>query len=48
LPSSSLNHVGRDSNWRAYHQTASGTDPGLRSSSFRLRSDSERTHSQNR
>lgn len=48
LPSSSLNQVGRESSWRAYHQTASGTDPGFRSSSFRLRSDSERTPSQNR
>ncbi|XP_027350153.1 E3 ubiquitin-protein ligase RFI2-like isoform X2 [Abrus precatorius] len=44
----SLNHVGRESSWRPYHQTASASDPGIRSSSFRLRHESERMPSQNR
>lgn len=48
LPSSSINQVGRESSWRTYHQTASGSDPGFRSTNFRVRSDSERTSSQNR
>ncbi|XP_061357458.1 E3 ubiquitin-protein ligase RFI2 [Gastrolobium bilobum] len=49
LPSLSLNHVGRESSWRAYHQTqsASGSDPGIRSGSFR-RHELERMPSQNR
>ncbi|CAK8544621.1 unnamed protein product [Lathyrus sativus] len=48
LPSSSLNQVGRESSWRAYHQSAGRSDPGFISSSYRLRSDSDRTPSQNR
>jgi len=48
LPSLALNHVGRESSWRAYHQTASVSDPSIRSSSFRLRHESERMPSQNR
>lgn len=49
LPSSSsLNQVGRESSWRAYHQTGGRSDPGFISSSYRLRSDSDRTPSQNR
>nr|AGZ15397.1 zinc finger RING-type [Phaseolus vulgaris] len=48
LPSLALNHVGRDSSWRAYHQSASVSDPSIRSSSFRLRHESERMPSQNR
>ncbi|RDX75040.1 E3 ubiquitin-protein ligase RFI2 [Mucuna pruriens] len=48
LPSLVLNHVGRESSWRAYHQTASVSDPSIRSSSFRLRHESERMPSQNR
>lgn len=48
LPSLSSNHVDRDSGWVAYHQPASGTDPGIRSSGFRLRHGSERMPSQNR
>ncbi|KAJ1417143.1 Zinc finger, RING-type [Sesbania bispinosa] len=48
LPSLSLNQVGRESSWRAYHQTASGSDPGIRSTTFRLRHESERMPSLNR
>lgn len=48
LPSLSLNHVDRDSAWRAYHQAAGRSDPGTRSSSFRLRHGSERMPPQNR
>ncbi|KAF7805087.1 E3 ubiquitin-protein ligase RFI2-like isoform X1 [Senna tora] len=48
LPSLSSNHVDRDSGWVAYHQPASGSDPGIRSSGFRLRHGSERTPTQNR
>ncbi|KAG5084320.1 hypothetical protein AAZX31_19G218700 [Glycine max] len=48
LPSLALNHVGRESSWRAYHQTASVSDPSIRSSSFRLRHESDRMPSQNR
>jgi len=48
LPSLSLSHVDRDSGWRAYHQATSRSDPGTRSSSFRLRHGSDRTPSQNR
>ena len=48
LPSFSLNQVDRDSGWGAFHQAASGSDPGIRSSSFRQRHGSERTSSQNR
>lgn len=48
LPSLPLNHVGRESSWRAYHQTASVSDPSIRSSSFRLRHESDRMPSQNR
>ncbi|KAL2345662.1 hypothetical protein Fmac_006947 [Flemingia macrophylla] len=48
LPSLALNHVGRESNWRAYHQTARVSDPSVRSSSLRLRHESDRMPSQNR
>lgn len=48
LPSLSMSHVDRDSGWGAYHQAASGSDPGTRSSGFRLRHGSERLPSQNR
>ncbi|XWS57496.1 hypothetical protein CRYUN_Cryun09bG0179100 [Craigia yunnanensis] len=48
LPSFSLNQVDRDSGWGAFHQAASGSDPGIRSSSFRQRHGSEWTSSQNR
>ncbi|OMP03296.1 Sterol-regulatory element binding proteins intramembrane protease [Corchorus olitorius] len=48
LPSFSLNQVDRDSGWGAFHQAASGSDPSIRSSSFRQRHGSERTSSQNR
>ncbi|KAK7284383.1 hypothetical protein RJT34_19128 [Clitoria ternatea] len=48
LPSLSLNHVGRESSWRTYHQTASVSDPSIRSSSLRSRHESERMPSQNR
>ncbi|KAI4349948.1 hypothetical protein L6164_010487 [Bauhinia variegata] len=48
LPSLSLSHVDRDSGWGAYHQAASGSDPGVRSSSFRARHGTERMPSQNR
>lgn len=48
LPSLSMNHVDRDSGWGAHQQAASGSDPGTRSSSFRLRNGSERLPSQNR
>lgn len=48
LPSLSLNHVDRDSGWRAYHQTFSRPDPATRSSSFRSRHGSDRMPSQNR
>ncbi|KAF7817924.1 E3 ubiquitin-protein ligase RFI2-like isoform X1 [Senna tora] len=48
LPSLSMNHVDRDLAWGAYHQAASGTDPSIRSSGFRLRHGSERLPSQNR
>ncbi|KAL2993987.1 hypothetical protein AAZX31_10G142400 [Glycine max] len=48
LPSLSLNHVDRDSGWRAYHQATSRSDPATRSSSFRLRHGSDRMPSQNR
>ncbi|KAL5155969.1 hypothetical protein HKD37_19G054932 [Glycine soja] len=48
LPSLALNNVGRESSWRAYHQTASVSDPSIRSSSFRLRHESDRMPSQNR
>ena len=44
----SLSHVDRDSGWRAYHQAVSRSDPGIRSSSFRLRHGSERMPWQNR
>lgn len=42
LPSLALNHVGRESSWRASHQTANVSDPNIRSSNFRLRHESER------
>lgn len=45
---STMNHVDRDNGWGAYHQAASGSDPGTRSGSFRLRNGSERLPSQNR
>ncbi|KAK7258915.1 hypothetical protein RIF29_24504 [Crotalaria pallida] len=48
LPSLSLNHIDRDPSWRAYHQAVSGSDPGIRTSSFRLRHGPERMPSQNR
>ena len=48
LPSLPLNHVDRESSWRPYHQAASGSEPGIRSSSFRSRHGSERLPSQNR
>ncbi|MED6120163.1 hypothetical protein PIB30_018370 [Stylosanthes scabra] len=47
-PSLSLNHVDRESSWRAYHQAASGPESSIRSNSFRLRQGSERMPSQNR
>ncbi|EEF49890.1 E3 ubiquitin-protein ligase RFI2 [Ricinus communis] len=43
----SLSQVDRESSW-LFHQTASGSDPGLRSSSFRQRHGTERMSSQNR
>lgn len=48
FPSFSVNQVDRESGWGAFHQAASGSDPGMRSSSFRQRHGSERTSSQNR
>ncbi|XP_017977490.1 PREDICTED: uncharacterized protein LOC18600481 isoform X2 [Theobroma cacao] len=45
---SSSDQVDRDSGWGAFHQAAGGSDPGIRSSSFRQRHGSERTSSQNR
>lgn len=48
LPSLSLSQVDRDSGWRAYHQNAGRSDPGTRSSSFRVRHGSDRVPSQNR
>ncbi|KAL1350680.1 hypothetical protein HN51_014699 [Arachis hypogaea] len=48
LPSLSLNHADRESSWRAYHQAASGSEPSIRSNSFRLRHGTERMPSQNR
>lgn len=48
LPSMPLNHIDRDPSWRAYHQAPSGSEQGIRSSSFRLRLGQERMPSQNR
>ncbi|KAK6911593.1 Zinc finger, RING-type [Dillenia turbinata] len=48
LPSFILNQVDRESGWGTFHQVASGSDNSSRSSSFRQRSISERTRSQNR
>ncbi|XP_022744724.1 E3 ubiquitin-protein ligase RFI2-like isoform X3 [Durio zibethinus] len=45
---SSSDQVDRDSGWGAFHPVTSGSDPGIRSSSFRQRHGSERTSSQNR
>lgn len=47
LLSLSVNHD-RESGWGAYHQAASGSDPGTRSTGFRVRHGSERLPSQNR
>lgn len=47
LPSFSMNQVDRDSSWGGFHQTASGSDPGIRPSSLRRRHGSERTLTQN-
>ncbi|OIW17491.1 hypothetical protein TanjilG_22603 [Lupinus angustifolius] len=44
LPPLSFNHINRDPSWRAYQH---GSDPGIRSSNFRLRHGVERMPSQN-
>ncbi|KAL6323917.1 hypothetical protein AAG906_006187 [Vitis piasezkii] len=48
LPSFPLTQVERDSGWGAFHQAGSGSDSGIRPSSFRQRHGSDRTSSQNR
>lgn len=49
LPPLSSNHVvEREAGWVAYHQAATGSEPGLRFNGVRLRHGSERLPSQNR
>ncbi|CBI39509.3 unnamed protein product, partial [Vitis vinifera] len=45
---SSSDQIERDSGWGAFHQAGSGSDSGIRPSSFRQRHGSDRTSSQNR
>ncbi|KAA8536830.1 hypothetical protein F0562_029308 [Nyssa sinensis] len=48
LPSFPMSQVDRDPGWGSFHQTTGGSDPAIRSSSFRQRHGSERMPSQNR
>lgn len=48
LPSFPLTQIERDSGWGPFHPAGSGSDSGIRPSSFRQRHGSERTSSQNR